>query len=87
MKQNITVLALLGVTHAVSVKKQFAIGIPDSQEHAQSLKMKEKTLQEFNVAQLSSDVKDKFAIGMPDSQEHAQKFRMKEKTLQEFNVV
>ena len=78
-------MALLGVTSAVSIKKRstFAEGVPNSEEHGQSIKMKEKTLQEFNVVQQ----KAAFAEGMPNSEEHGQSIKMKEKTLQEFNVV
>lgn len=55
MKQSTAVLALLGITQSVNVNKhkKFAEGLGEFEIHGQSLKMKEKTLQEFNVPQLS----------------------------------
>jgi hypothetical protein len=60
MKQNLAVLALLGVSsgHKHQHKQRFAEGLGDLEEHGQALRMKTKTLEQFNVAQLDSDIKD-----------------------------
>lgn len=68
---------------------RFAEGVPDSKAHDQGLKMKGKTLEQFNVVQTDQNLKDKseFAEGVPPFHVHGQSLKMKGKTLENFNVV
>ena len=59
MKQNLYILALLGVASAIKKTNnaKFAVGDDDYAEHGVALKIKTDTLQTFNYAQLDKDEK------------------------------